>query len=154
VTSTEANKALIRRLFAEIDKGNLDVVDEIIDEAYVDHDPPPVPGIAPGREGLKQALKFYWRTMPGSHQIEDQIAEGDKVVTRMTNYGRRRRDLFGCRQNGTELRNTAIVIHRIAGGKVVEKWAERDMVSLFKQLGILTRATARPTDSRQPVGVD
>ena len=53
--SAEANKTLVRRFYEEIDKGNLDAMDELVAEDYIDHNPPPFPGFAPGREGLKQA---------------------------------------------------------------------------------------------------
>src|SRR6201986_4775386 len=89
----EENKALVRRFYAEIDKGNLDAMDELVAEDYLDHNPPPFPGLKPGREGLKQAFKIFWEATPGHHEIEDQIAEGDKVVTRMTGYGVHERDL-------------------------------------------------------------
>src|SRR5204862_407853 len=82
--STETNKALVRRFYEEIDKGNLDAMDELVAEDYVDHNPPPFPGFAPGREGLKQAFR---------------------------------------------------TIHRIANGKLVEKWSEKDTIRLLRQIG-------------------
>ncbi|WP_225630338.1 ester cyclase [Streptomyces solaniscabiei] len=48
-----------------------------------------------GREGLKQAFRVFWEATPGTHEIEDQIAEGDKVVTRLTARGVHERDLPG-----------------------------------------------------------
>ncbi len=86
--SIEENKALVRRFYTEIDKGNLDALDELVAEDYLDHNPAPLPGLKPGREGLKQAFKIFWEATPGYHRIEDQIAEGDKVVTRLTAYGK------------------------------------------------------------------
>ena len=50
----EDNKALIRRFCKEIDEGNLDAINELVAENYLDHSPPPFPGIGSGREGLKQ----------------------------------------------------------------------------------------------------
>jgi ketosteroid isomerase-like protein len=76
--STEANKGLVRRFYEEIDKGNLAAMDELVAEDYVDHSPPPFPGLAPGRAGLKQAFEIFWVATPGRHQIEDQIAEGTR----------------------------------------------------------------------------
>jgi hypothetical protein len=49
----------------------------------VNHAPPPFPGLADGRDGLQQAFAMFWRATPGHHEIEDMIAEGDKVVTRL-----------------------------------------------------------------------
>jgi ketosteroid isomerase-like protein len=70
--SPEKNKALVRRFYEEIDKGNLEAMDELVAEDYVDHTPPPFPGLAAGREGLKQAFKIFWEATPGYHRIEDQ----------------------------------------------------------------------------------
>jgi hypothetical protein len=39
---------------------------------YLDHNPPPFPGLPPGRDGLKQAFKILWEATPGYHRIEDQ----------------------------------------------------------------------------------
>ena len=85
----------MRQFYAEIDAGNIDAMDELVAENYVDHNPAPFPGLPAGREGLKRAFEIFWRATPGRHVIEDQIAEGDKVVTRLTAYGRHEADLPG-----------------------------------------------------------
>ena len=131
----EENKALVRRFYEEIDKGNIEAMDEFVAEDYLDHNPPPFPGLSPGREGLKQAFKMFWEATPGYHHIEEQIAEGDKVVTRLTSYGKYEGDLPGAPRTGNEMKMTSITIHRIANGKLVEKWAEKDMISLLVQIG-------------------
>lgn len=141
--SAEENKALVRRFYAEIDKGNIDVLDELMAEDYIDHNPPPFPGLKPGREGVKQAFKMFWEATPGYHHIEDMIAEGDKVVTRLTSYGKHEKDLPGAPATGNEMKMTSITIHRIANGKLVEKWAEKDMIALLTQLGVM-RPLRRP----------
>lgn len=139
--SAEANKALVRRFYAEIDKGNIAIVDELIDEHYVDHNPPPFP-LPPGREGVKQAFRIFQDATPGVHVIEDQIAEGDRVVTRLTATGRHEGDLPGAPRTGHEMRMTSITIHRIAGGKLVEKWSEKDVVALLTAIGVMPSAPA------------
>jgi predicted ester cyclase len=135
--STEENKALVRRFYEEIDKGNLAAMDELVAEEYIDHNPPPIPGLQPGREGLKQFFKLFWEATPGSHRIEDQIAEGDKVVTRLTAVGKHVGDLPGAPRTGNDLRMTSITIHRIAGGKLVEKWSEKDVLGYMQQIGVM-----------------
>jgi predicted ester cyclase len=134
--STEENKALVRRFYEEIDKGNLDAMDELVAEDYIDHSPPPFP-FAPGREGLKEAFRLFWDATPGRHDIEDQIAEGDKVVTRLTAYGKHDGDLPGIARTGNDLKMTAVVIHRIADGKLAEKWSDKDELALLQQLGVI-----------------
>jgi predicted ester cyclase len=135
--STESNKALVRRFYQEIDKGNLDVMDELVAKDYIDHSPPPFPGLAPGREGLKQAFRNFWRATPGYHRIEDQIAEGDKVVTRLTSFGKHEGDLPGAPRTGNDLQMTSITIHRIANGKLAEKWSDKDLLGFLQQIGVL-----------------
>ena len=136
MTLAETNKALVRRFYEEIDKGNIDILNELVAENYVDHNPPPLPGLAAGREGLKQAFQMFQKATPGYHHIEDQIAEGDKVVTRLTSYGKHEGDLPGAPKTGNDLKMTSITIHRIAGGKLVEKWSEKDSMSFLRQIGL------------------
>jgi len=149
--TTEDNKALVRRFYREIDKGNLEAMDELVAEDYLDHNPPPFPGLASGREGLKQAFTIFWEATPGYHRIEEQIAEGDKVVTRLTSYGKHEGDLPGAPRTGNDLKMTSITIHRIANGRLVEKWAEKDVLGFLKQIGVIPspaqqgESTAKPT---------
>ncbi|MBF6465605.1 ester cyclase [Nocardia beijingensis] len=138
--SLEANKALVRRFYVEIDAGNLDAMDDLVAEDYIDHSPPPFPGLAPGREGLKQAFRMFWDATPGRHVIEDQLAEGDRVVTRLTAYGRHTGDLPGIPATGNELKTTGTAIHRIADGKITEKWSDKDVLGFLQQLGVLPAA--------------
>jgi predicted ester cyclase len=136
--SAEANKALIRRFYTEIDKGNIEIVDELVDENYVDHNPPPFP-LPAGREGVKKAFRIFQEATPGFHKIEDQIAEGDRVVTRLTSIGRHDGDLPGAPRTGNEMKMTSITIHRIASGKLVEKWAEKDLMALLTSIGLMQK---------------
>lgn len=137
--SSEVNKALVRRFYEEIDRGNLDAMDDLVAEDYVDHSPPPFPGLPAGRAGLKQAFKIFQEATPGYHRIEDQIAEEDKVVTRLTAIGKHEGDLPGAPKTGNELKMTSITIHRIADGKLVEKWAEKDIAGFLRQIGVVSR---------------
>jgi predicted ester cyclase len=135
--SIETNKALVRRFYTEIDRGNLDAMDEIVAVDYLDHNPPPFPGLAPGREGLKQSFRLFATATPGYHRIEDQIAEGDKVVTRLTSFGKHEGDLPGAPRTGNDMTMTSITIHRIANGQLVEKWAEKDILGFLQQIGVI-----------------
>jgi predicted ester cyclase len=84
---SEQNKALVRRWIAEIDRRNFAVADELVAADYIDHNPP-LPGTAHGREGVKQTNAMLYSAFPDAHHtIEEQIAEADKVVTRMTVTG-------------------------------------------------------------------
>jgi predicted ester cyclase len=137
MTLAEQNKALVRRFYEEIDKGNITVLDELVAENYIDHNPPPFPGLASGREGLKQIFRIFQHSTPGYHQIEDQIAEGDRVVTRLTSIGKHEGDLPGAPKTGNDLKMTSITIHRLADGKLVEKWSEKDVIGFLQQIGAM-----------------
>jgi steroid delta-isomerase-like uncharacterized protein len=136
-TSPEANKALVRRWFAETDKGNDAIVDELCAADYVDHSPP-VQGVAAGNQGVREANAALRAAFPDTvHLIQDQIAEGDRVVTRMVGRGTFRADFQGIPANGKVIEITGISIHRIANGKLVEHWANLDAYSFLQQLGAL-----------------
>ena len=134
---SEANKALVRRWLAEMDKRNLHIVDELVAVDYIDHNPP-IPDLAPGREGVKQANALLLTAFhDATHTVEDQIAEGDKVVTRMTVQGTFLGEYLGIPPNGKQITAEGIMIHRIAGGQLVEHWATADNLRLFQQLGVI-----------------
>ncbi|MEU4211708.1 ester cyclase [Streptomyces sp. NPDC026206] len=135
--SAQENKKLVRRFYEEIDKGNVDALDELVAEDYHDHSPPPFPGFAPGREGLKQAFRMFWEATPGTHEIQDQVAEGDKVVTRLVARGVQEGDLPGIPATGKQIVMTAIVIHRVENGRLAEKWSDKDLLGFLQQLGVV-----------------
>lgn len=137
MSSLDSNKALIRRFYEEIDKGNLDAMDDLVAENYVNHDPPPFPGLAAGRAGLKQAFLMFQKATPGRHVIEDQIAEGDKVMTRLRGVGKHEGELAGIPPTGNDLDVKAVAIHRIADGKIVEHWSAVDSATMLAQLGVI-----------------
>jgi predicted ester cyclase len=81
---SEENKALVRRYFEEIwDKGNLDLIDELFTTTFVRHGPTATEGEVCGQEGFEGLVSMYRSALPDLRiPIEDQIAEGDRVVTR------------------------------------------------------------------------
>ena len=137
---SEENKALVRRWFAEVDKGNPTIEDELLPPDYIDHDPP-LPGMAPGREGVKQANALLRAAFPDTvHTIEDQVAEGDKVVTRLRGRGTFTGECLGIPPNGKVVTIQGIAIHRIAGGKLVEHWGVADKLSFLQQMDAIPTA--------------
>lgn len=130
----ERNKQLVRRYFEAIDSGRgPDVLDEFVAGDFVNHTPPP--GIGPDLAGLKEAFRIFAEASPGEHTVEDQVAEGDKVATRISARGTHTGNLFGIEATGREFAATGIVIHRIRDGMIVERWSEMDMAGVFAQIG-------------------
>lgn len=135
--SGEKNKVVVRRFFEELDNGNLDVVEELVSEDFIDHDPPPFPGLAEGRAGLKQAAEMFWNATPGRHEIQEQLAEGDKVITRLRGIGKHEGELAGIPASGNEMDVKAIAIYRVQDGKIAEHWSAVDSAALLSQLGVI-----------------
>jgi serine phosphatase RsbU (regulator of sigma subunit)/predicted ester cyclase len=129
VSTEEKNKALVRRFLEAQAKGNLNVIDEVLAPHFVDHDR--LPGQAPDREGYKRATVEYHAAFSNVRfLVEDQVAEGDKVVTRfIVRATHDRRELMGVAPTGREVTYKAMAIHRIVGGKIVEEWAEGSNIS-------------------------
>jgi len=134
---SEENKAVLRRLYEEVwNEGNLDAIDEIISPNFTAHNAQP--GTSPDREGTKQFILAYRSAFPDVHlQIEDQVAEGDKVVTRFSAHGTHQGELMGIPATGKEINITGIGLNRVEGGQIVESWTEFDMMRMMEQLGVI-----------------
>lgn len=137
MNAPDQNKAIVRRFYAEIDAGNVAAMDDLVAEDFVDHDPPPIPGLAPGREGLKQAFEIFLRATPGTHEVLDQVAEGDRVATRIRARGRFAESLGEIPATGDELDVTATSVYRVSDGQITEHWGETDSLTLMQQLGVV-----------------
>jgi len=135
--SLEENKAIVRRWFAETDRGNLAIVDELCAPDYVDHGPP-LPQMPHGSAGVHRANALLRGAFPDTvHTIEDQIAEGDKVVTRLRGRATFQGEILGIPPTGQVVEIAGISIHRLVDGKIVEHWALSDQLSFMQQLGAL-----------------
>jgi predicted ester cyclase len=115
------------------------VADQLIAANYVNHSAPH--GQASGVEGAERYITMIRSAFPDFQvTIEDQIAEGDKVVTRATAGGTYRgglADIPSTARAGKQVAVPEILIHRVAGGKVVEGWIVFDELGLWRQLGVV-----------------
>jgi steroid delta-isomerase-like uncharacterized protein len=134
--SVEENKAVARRWFEDLfNTGDLEVADEIIAPDHVNHDPT-LPDIPPGSEGQKQVVNLYRSAFTNAHiSVEDQVAEGDKVVTRWRGSGTHQGELMGVAPTGNQVRVTGITINRVSEGKIVESWTNYDALGMMQQIG-------------------
>ncbi len=120
--STEENKAFIRRYLEEVRKDKSPAALE----PYVNDQP------------LTEHIAFYDSVLPGYWiEVEDLIAEGDKVVCRGTIYGTHKGDLMGIPPTGKDVAFGLIIIYQIAEGKIVNHWMQTDGIGLLQQLGAL-----------------
>ena len=142
---SEENKALARRFLKEaFNEGNLGVVDEIIASDYVLHDPASPEGELRGPEGVKGFVQMYRSAYPDTDiTVEDQIAEGDDVVTRWRARGTHQGELLGIPPSGNRVEVTGITIDRFSGGKFVESWTNYDALGLMQQIGAIPEPGAQ-----------
>src|SRR5215211_1554765 len=122
--SAEENLALVRRFFEAQGEGDLDALDEILAEDFVDRSL--LPSEDPDREGYKRSVaEDHAAFSELRYIIEDQVATDDKVVSRLTiRRVHDRGEFVGIAPTGEEYEATGIVIHRIVGGKIAEEWSE------------------------------
>jgi len=132
--STEQNKAIARRSIEELWNGrNVEVIDELFVAGY--HEP----GRKDRRAFKEFAIAVFAGELPSDFHItiEDQIAEGDKVVTRWTWSFTHGVPFLGAAPTGKHLSYTGISIYRLQGGKIVEGWFNNDGLGLYQQLGLI-----------------
>jgi predicted ester cyclase len=130
--STEGNKATIHRFNEVMNTGTVDTLDEILAADFVWHNT--------GRRGvkaMKQAVIAFRTIFPDTHLvIEDVIAEGDKVVVRLSGSGTHKGEFFGIQPTGKMVTWTGIAIGRCRDGKIVEMWSNEDGLGRLRQLGV------------------
>jgi steroid delta-isomerase-like uncharacterized protein len=132
------NKALARRLVEEaLNAGRLEVVDELVASDFVEHDPS-LPEEVRGPAGVKELIAGYRAAFPDIHiTIEDQIADGDYVVSRWSGTGTHQGELMGMPATGKQATVTGITIDRIADGRIAESWDNWDTLGMMQQLGAI-----------------
>jgi steroid delta-isomerase-like uncharacterized protein len=135
--SVEENKASVRRFSEEVfNKKKLAAIEEFYAPNLIDHSLPP--GVPGGIEGQRQGIAMFLTAFPDLHlTVEDIIAEGDKIVVRMTFRGTHQGAFVGIPPTGKQVTVTEIAILRIANGKAIEQWNNFDELGLMQQLGAI-----------------
>jgi predicted ester cyclase len=136
---SEQNKAQVRRVVEEVyNRGDLAVIDEVAASDLIIH---ASSQDIHGREGAKQYVAALRAGFPDLHfTVEDQIAEGDMVVTRWTARGTHTGEFQGIRPTGRAIRLAGSDIDRIIDGRTVECWVHVDELGLMQQLGVVAAA--------------
>jgi steroid delta-isomerase-like uncharacterized protein len=136
--SEEQNKAMVRRFVEEVfNRGNISAADELLAPDFVEHEELP-PGIPSDREGVKQMttmMRIAFQDFKAT--IEDIIAQGNRMVIRMTWSGTQKGEFMGIAPTGKSISVGVIDIMRIADGKVVEHWGQMDSMGMMQQLGAM-----------------
>jgi steroid delta-isomerase-like uncharacterized protein len=129
------NNAVVRTfLDLVLTKGEIESSGRFFWEDMVEH--VPLPGQGPGLAGLKDVLRGMRTAFPDMHwSVEEQIAEGDKVVTRFEWTGTHRAEFFGVPATGRSVKVWGVAIDRFVGGKIKDTRIIMDALGLMMQLG-------------------
>lgn len=130
----EENKAIVRRFLTETQNDkSLAVIDELVADDFVGHT-----SEVKGRDQLKKVVGDNLAAFPDLQvTIEDQIAEGDMVVSRYTANGMQSGTYRGVSPTGEPVNYTVVSIQRLAGGKIVEGWRVVDRLDIVHQIGAI-----------------
>jgi predicted ester cyclase len=142
--SAEQNKAFVRRIYDELwNERKLEVADEVIAEGGVNYDTGLVP-LPFGPEEMKGTVRMITAAFPDNHHaVEEMIAEGEKVVARVTLTGTHEGELMGIPPTRRRIEVTEIHIYRLADGKAVEHRVGRDDMGAMRQLGVIPDSVPR-----------
>ena len=137
--SAPDNKALIRRWVEAMNSGTWrQAADALCTTTFVLHDPMAPPGLPAGPQGMKDYVAPYFAAFPDLQwTVEDQLAEGDEVMTRFTQRGTHRGEFMGIAPTGKHVTVTGIAICRVEEGKMAEAWQNLDTLGLLQQLGAI-----------------
>ena len=132
---SEENKAFIRRWIEGFDKKNFALVEEMATPSAIFY----FPGNDPmNRETLQGFFKVFSSAFPDhQHTVDEQIAEGDKVVTRFTIRGSHNGDLQGIAPTGKQVTIEGTIIDHMVGGKIQEHRVCYDQLGIMQQIGAI-----------------
>lgn len=140
--STETNKATVRRMLEQVWNGRrVNLIDEFFTEDIESHviGFPSSSGLEEARENLTQILDAF----PDQQlTIEDEIAEGDKVVVSWKAHGTHQGDIYGIPATGKKFTNSGMTIYRLENAKIAEQWFIGDNLGLMQQLGVIPTPSA------------
>ena len=137
---SEQNKQVLRRWFDEVwNKGRAEAIDEMFDVNGIAHglsDDPSYP--IKGPANFRPFYEVFRQAFPNlTIDIEDMVAEGDKVAARCSVRGKQEGQLRGLEATQAPVEFTGMTIVRIADGKIVEAWNNFDFMNLHKQVGLI-----------------
>jgi steroid delta-isomerase-like uncharacterized protein len=135
----ERNVGIARRVWEEVwHRGDFSASEELFDAQFVRHDLDPAQG-----QGRKQNEEFIRRMRSAfpdlRFTIDDMIAKDDKVVTRYHFDGTHLGDALGFPATAKKVSYTGVLIQRFENGKIAEQWTEANLLSLFRQLGLVAQ---------------
>jgi predicted ester cyclase len=132
------NKEIVREFFSAIDAQNFNKLNELLSDDFSLN----AAGLAQPwkKEDVFKDIRKYYTSFPDwSHQIEEMIAEGDKVAVKLTQHGTQKAQFEDIAPKGTKVTKSAMHEVTIVNGKIKEWWAIEDDLSLMLQLGLVLK---------------
>ena len=149
MTSSQNAATVLQMLDAAWNRGDTSVLDTTVAEDHIDHDDN---GDDIGRDHLVQAILAYRAAFPDMRMsFDDQIADGDKVVTRWTANGTHQGQLDAIPATGRLARISGIFIHQLTDGEITQSWTSFDRLGLLQQLGVIPSADTAPASTPLPL---
>jgi predicted ester cyclase len=138
--SAEANKAVVRHMVEEVyNKANIELAGKYFDKGCVLHHPA-LPGPMEGLEMVMGFMGGIFVAFPDFRaDVQDMIAEGDKLVVRSIISGTFEGPFAGIPPTGLHTTWSATGIYRMVEGKICEIWEDVDMLGSFQRLGVLPK---------------
>ena len=142
-----ANKELVRRFYKEVyGDWNMALVDEVVSPQFTSHDWPK--GSPTGPQGFRSFYSAIQAAVPDArYEVDDLIAEDDRVVVRWRLLGTHKGDFRGIAATGRAIALKGIAIYRVNGGKLMERWVVTDLYGLLEEI----RGSSPPQASRGAV---
>jgi predicted ester cyclase len=129
-----ANKELVRRFYKEVyGDWNMALVDEIVSPRFISHDWPK--GSPTGPQGFRNFYSAIRSAVPDArYEVDDLVAEGDKVVVRWRLLGIHKGEFRGIAPTGRAIALKGIAIYRVDDGKLMERWVVTDLYGLLEEI--------------------
>ena len=136
---SEANKNIVRELTEQVfNARNLDRLGEFYAPGYVDHD---VPSSIESPQSVDEMRRSFEETLSAAPDlrwnIQDMVADGDKVAIRQTIEGTHSGEFMGIPPTGKTFVVRSMAILRLVDGKIVERWGVEDRLEMMQALGAL-----------------
>jgi steroid delta-isomerase-like uncharacterized protein len=130
---SDANKAIVGRLYEQLNAGNLGIVDELISDDFIEHEE--LPGLEPTKDGVRKLFAmFHGAFQDAKFEVDDLIGEGVKVFVRARMTGTQRSEFMGVPATGRTINVGVGEYFRVDNKMVVEHWGVMDTGALMQQL--------------------
>jgi len=141
-TTATANKELLRRFYSEVYVDwNMELVDEVVSPRFRSHDWPDDLGSGP--QAFRDYYSFFRSVIPDArYEVDDLIAEGDRVVVRWRMLGTHQGEFQGIAPTGRTITMKGVAIYRVEEGKLVERWVVSDLHGVLEQIGVAPAPSA------------